>query len=116
MPTVYQVELLAKDGRRVPVEISSWLVVRDGALAGICGVARLLGPPADPATVAATSDDGVAAARLAAQAELRLGLDVIDTRLAEEGQRDHVSDRRELLEEIRASVSRAKSLAAEAFA
>jgi two-component system, cell cycle sensor histidine kinase and response regulator CckA len=38
-PTVYDLEFLAKDGRAVPVEVASWLVVEDGtpvAMQAIC--------------------------------------------------------------------------------
>ncbi len=42
-PTVYEVELLCKDGRRLPVEINSRLIVRDGRPVGIQGIARDVG-------------------------------------------------------------------------
>ena len=38
--TVYSVEILAKDGRRIPVEVSSRLLRRDGAPVGVQGIAR----------------------------------------------------------------------------
>jgi diguanylate cyclase (GGDEF)-like protein/PAS domain S-box-containing protein len=39
-PTVYQLEIIAKDGRRVPLEISTCLVRRDGRAVGVQGIAR----------------------------------------------------------------------------
>jgi PAS domain S-box-containing protein len=39
-PTVYELELICKDGWRVPLEVSSRLIVRDGAPVGIQGIAR----------------------------------------------------------------------------
>jgi PAS domain S-box-containing protein len=40
MPTVYELEVIRKDGRRVPLEVSSRLIVRDGRPVGIQGIAR----------------------------------------------------------------------------
>src|SRR4030095_11917632 len=39
-PTVYEVEIIAKNGRRVRLEVSTRLVYRDGKLVGIQGVGR----------------------------------------------------------------------------
>ena len=39
-PTVYELEVLSKDGRRVPLEVSSRLIVRDGRPVGVQGIAR----------------------------------------------------------------------------
>ncbi|HYT91820.1 MAG TPA: PAS domain S-box protein, partial [Gemmataceae bacterium] len=39
-PTTYEVEMICKNGRRVPLEISSRLIVRDGRPVGIQGIAR----------------------------------------------------------------------------
>jgi PAS domain S-box-containing protein len=39
-PTAYELELVRKDGRRVPVEVSSRLIVRGGVPVGIQGIAR----------------------------------------------------------------------------
>jgi len=39
-PTVYELELIRKDGQRVPLEISSRLILRDGRPVGIQGIAR----------------------------------------------------------------------------
>jgi PAS domain S-box-containing protein len=39
-PTTYELEVLTKDGRRVPLEVASRLIVRDGRPAGIQGIAR----------------------------------------------------------------------------
>ncbi len=39
-PTVYELEVVGKDGRRVPVEVSSRLIVRDGRPVGVQGCAR----------------------------------------------------------------------------
>ena len=39
-PTVYELEVLRKDGRRVPLEVSSRLILRDGRPAGVQGIAR----------------------------------------------------------------------------
>ena len=38
--TRYEIEITAKDGRRVPLEISTRLIVRDGAAVGVQGIAR----------------------------------------------------------------------------
>ena len=38
--TTYEVELLAKDGRRVPVEVSSRAIYENGVLVGVQGMAR----------------------------------------------------------------------------
>ncbi|HEY9286345.1 MAG TPA: PAS domain S-box protein [Pyrinomonadaceae bacterium] len=38
--TRYELEITAKDGRRVPLEISTRLVVRDGVAVGVQGIAR----------------------------------------------------------------------------
>lgn len=39
-PTIFSMELVAKDGHRIPVEISSRLIVEDGKPAGVQGIAR----------------------------------------------------------------------------
>jgi PAS domain S-box-containing protein len=39
-PTVYELEVVCKDGRRVPLEVSSRLIVRGGRPAGVQGIAR----------------------------------------------------------------------------
>ncbi len=39
-PTTYELEIIRKDGRRVPLEVSSRLIVRDGRPVGIQGIAR----------------------------------------------------------------------------
>src|SRR5262249_47020529 len=39
-PTVYELELIRKDGTRVPLEVSSRLIVRGGRPVGIQGIAR----------------------------------------------------------------------------
>jgi PAS domain S-box-containing protein len=39
-PTTYELEVISRDGRRVPLEISSRLIVSDGAPVGIQGIAR----------------------------------------------------------------------------
>jgi PAS domain S-box-containing protein len=39
-PTVYEIETLCKDGRRVPLEVSSRLILQDGQPVGIQGIAR----------------------------------------------------------------------------
>lgn len=39
-PTVYELELIRKDGRRVPLEVSSRLIMRDGQAIGVQGIAR----------------------------------------------------------------------------
>lgn len=39
-PTTYEVEIVAKDGRRVPLEISTRLVYEDGKPVGVQGIAR----------------------------------------------------------------------------
>jgi PAS domain S-box-containing protein len=39
-PTVYELEIICKDGRRVPVEVSSRLILRDGKPVGVQGIAR----------------------------------------------------------------------------
>jgi PAS domain S-box-containing protein len=39
-PTVYELEILGKDGQRIPLEVSSRLIVHDGRPVGIQGVAR----------------------------------------------------------------------------
>jgi diguanylate cyclase (GGDEF)-like protein/PAS domain S-box-containing protein len=41
--TFYEVELIAKDGRTVPLELSTRLIYRDGVPAGIQGIARDVG-------------------------------------------------------------------------
>jgi diguanylate cyclase (GGDEF)-like protein/PAS domain S-box-containing protein len=38
--TVYEVEIIAKDGRRVPLEISTRLIFQDGEPVGVQGIAR----------------------------------------------------------------------------
>jgi len=38
--TTYEIELIAKDGRRVPVEVSTCLIERDGKVVGVQGAAR----------------------------------------------------------------------------
>ncbi|HEY2543060.1 MAG TPA: PAS domain S-box protein, partial [Gaiellaceae bacterium] len=38
--TVYDLELLAADGRAVPVEVSSWLVLEDGAPVAMQAICR----------------------------------------------------------------------------
>ncbi len=40
MPTVYELEVVCKDGRRVPLEVSSRLIVRNGQAVGVQGIAR----------------------------------------------------------------------------
>ena len=39
-PTTYEIEVLAKDGRRVPVEVSSRLIYEQGIAVGVQGMAR----------------------------------------------------------------------------
>ncbi|HEV2439240.1 MAG TPA: HD domain-containing phosphohydrolase [bacterium] len=39
-PTTYEIELVAKDGHRVPIEVSSQLLMADGRPVGIQGIAR----------------------------------------------------------------------------
>ena len=39
-PTTYEVELVAKDGHRIPVEVSTSLIEEEGRIAGIQGAAR----------------------------------------------------------------------------
>ncbi|HEV2801062.1 MAG TPA: PAS domain S-box protein [Pyrinomonadaceae bacterium] len=39
-PTVYEVDIIAKDGRRVPLEVSTRLVYRNGQPVGVQGIAR----------------------------------------------------------------------------
>jgi diguanylate cyclase (GGDEF)-like protein/PAS domain S-box-containing protein len=39
-PTTYQLEIVAKDGRRVPLEVSPRLVLRNGRPVGVQGIAR----------------------------------------------------------------------------
>jgi PAS domain S-box-containing protein len=39
-PTVYELEIIARDGLRIPLEVSSRLILRDGVPAGIQGIAR----------------------------------------------------------------------------
>lgn len=39
-PTTYSMEILAKDGHRIPVEVSSRLIVEEGKPAGVQGIAR----------------------------------------------------------------------------
>jgi PAS domain S-box-containing protein len=39
-PTVYELDIFSKDGRRVPLEVSSRLIVRGGRPVGIQGIAR----------------------------------------------------------------------------
>ena len=38
--TTYELEIIARDGRRIPLEVSTRLIYRDGNLVGIQGVAR----------------------------------------------------------------------------
>ena len=38
--TAYELEIIAKDGRRIPVEVSSRLVLKDGVPVGVQGIAR----------------------------------------------------------------------------
>lgn len=38
--TTYNVDILAKDGHRVPLEISSWIIYEDGRPVGVQGIAR----------------------------------------------------------------------------
>ncbi len=40
LPLVFQLEIIAKDGRRVPLEVSSRLIVHDGRPSGVQGTAR----------------------------------------------------------------------------
>jgi signal transduction histidine kinase/PAS domain-containing protein/ActR/RegA family two-component response regulator len=40
MPTTYELEVISRAGRRVPLEVSSRLIVRDGRPVGIQGIAR----------------------------------------------------------------------------
>jgi PAS domain S-box-containing protein len=42
-PTVYELEVIRKDGQRVPLEVSSRLIVRDGRPVGVQGIARDIG-------------------------------------------------------------------------
>ena len=39
-PTTYSMELVAKDGRRIPLEVNSRLILEDGMPAGVQGIAR----------------------------------------------------------------------------
>jgi PAS domain S-box-containing protein len=39
-PTAYEIEITAKDGRRVPVEVSTRLIFEDGKPVGVQGIAR----------------------------------------------------------------------------
>jgi len=39
-PTTYELEILSKNGERVPIEVSTRLILRDGEPAGIQGIAR----------------------------------------------------------------------------
>jgi len=39
-PTTYELEILSKDGQRVPIEVSTRLILRDGEPVGIQGIAR----------------------------------------------------------------------------
>ncbi|HEV2283799.1 MAG TPA: HD domain-containing phosphohydrolase [bacterium] len=39
-PTTYEIELVAKDGHRIPIEVSSQLLMADGRPVGIQGIAR----------------------------------------------------------------------------
>ncbi len=39
-PTVYELEVIAKDGQRVPVEVSTRLILADGKPVGVQGIAR----------------------------------------------------------------------------
>jgi PAS domain S-box-containing protein len=39
-PTVYEIELIRKDGARVPLEVSSRLILREGVPVGVQGIAR----------------------------------------------------------------------------
>ena len=41
--TTYELEILSPDGRRVPLEVNSTLIIRDGSVVGIEGVARDVG-------------------------------------------------------------------------
>jgi len=52
---VYEIDLLARDGRRVRVEVMSWLILRDGKPQGTYGTARFL-EPAVAALAAALPD------------------------------------------------------------
>ena len=39
-PTIYELDIIRKDGRRLPLEVSSRLILRDGRPVGIQGIAR----------------------------------------------------------------------------
>jgi len=39
-PTTYSIEIVAKDGRRIPLEVNSRLIFEDGIRAGVQGIAR----------------------------------------------------------------------------
>jgi PAS domain S-box-containing protein len=38
--TAYEMEILAKDGHRIPVEVNTWLMHQDGIPVGVTGIAR----------------------------------------------------------------------------
>ncbi len=40
IPTIYSIEIVAKDGRRIPLEVNSRLIFEDGKPAGVQGIAR----------------------------------------------------------------------------
>lgn len=41
---VYEIDLIAREGRRVRVEVMSWLILRNGVPRGVYGTARFLDP------------------------------------------------------------------------
>ena len=38
--TTYELEIIARDGRRIPLEINSWILFKDGRPVGVQGIAR----------------------------------------------------------------------------
>jgi len=55
---VYEIDLLARDGRRVRVEVMSWLILRDGKPQGTYGTARFLEPAVAALAAALPDRDG----------------------------------------------------------
>ncbi|MCV4566966.1 PAS domain S-box protein, partial [Escherichia coli] len=39
-PTIYSTEIIAKDGRRIPLEVNTRLVYRDGVPVAVQGIGR----------------------------------------------------------------------------